>query len=58
MNVVNNNIDNCINNIVNNINILNSVSDYNVLKRNFTKLLQIDKLIAAEIINDIDNDEF
>lgn len=57
MNVVNNNIDNCINNIVNNINILNSVSDYHVLKRNFAKLLQIDKLIA-EIINDIDNDEF
>lgn len=57
MNVVNNNIDNCINNIVNNINTLNSVSDYNVLKRNFAKLLQVDKLIA-EIINDIDNDEF
>lgn len=57
MNVVNNNIDNCINNIVNNINTLNSISNYNVLKCNFAKLLQVDKLIA-EIINDIDNDEF
>lgn len=57
MDIIHNNIDNCINNIVNNVNILNSIGNYNVLKCNFAKLLEIDKLIA-EIVNDNYNNKY